>query len=155
MKLDKIDLEILRILQKEGRLPVAELATRIHLTTSPCSERVKRMEKSGIIESYHACLSAEKLSQALVIFIHISLDQTSMSIFDKFANVASDIDEIEECYSLTGDFDTMLKVRVKDISQYQHFMSTKLPLLPGIIRSKSEVVIKQFKKSSGLHIKNS
>ena len=152
MKLDKTDLEILDILQKEGRLPVAELATRIHLTTSPCAERVKRLEKTGVIESYHANLNAELLSQSLIIFIHISLDQTSMSIFETFAEVAQGINEIEECYSLTGDFDAMIKVRVKDIAKYQEFMSSKLALLPGILRTRSEVVIKQFKKSSGLNL---
>jgi len=152
MKLDKTDLEILTILQKEGRLPVAELATRIHLTTSPCSERVKRLEKKGVIQSYHARLSADLLEQSLIIFIHVSLDQTSMSIFEKFADTADSINEIEECYSLTGDFDAMIKVRVKDIAKYQDFMSNKLPLLPGILRTRSEVVIKQFKKSSGLSL---
>lgn len=152
MKLDKTDLAILNILQKEGRLPIAELATRIHLTTSPCSDRVKRLEKSGIIESYRACLSVEKLGLPLVVFIHVSLNQTSMSIFKQFAKVANEISEIEECYSVTGDFDATLKVRLKDIAQFQNFMATKFLDLPGITRSRSEVLIKQFKKSSGVSL---
>lgn len=152
MKLDKTDLAILNILQKEGRLPIAELATRIHLTTSPCSDRVKRLEKLGIIESYQACLSVEKLGLPLVIFIHVSLDQSNMSIFTQFAEVANEISEIEECYSVTGDFDVTLKIRVKDIAEFQDFMATKFLELPGIIRSRSEVLIKQFKKAFGVNL---
>lgn len=152
MKLDKTDLAILNILQKEGRVPIAELATRIHLTTSPCSDRVKRLEKLGIIESYQACLSVEKLGLPLVIFIHVSLNQTSKSIFTQFAEMANKINEIEECYSVTGDFDVTLKIRVKDILQFQEFMATKFLQLPGIVRSRSEVLIKQFKKTSGVSL---
>ncbi|PKG97321.1 Lrp/AsnC family transcriptional regulator [Paraglaciecola sp. MB-3u-78] len=152
MKIDKTDLAILNILQKEGRVPIAELASRIHLTTSPCSDRVKRLEKLGIIESYQACLSVEKLGLPLVIFIHVSLNQTSKSIFKQFAEVTNNMSEIEECYSVTGDFDVTLKIRMKDILQFQEFMATKFLELPGIVRSRSEVLIKQFKKTSGVSL---
>jgi Lrp/AsnC family leucine-responsive transcriptional regulator len=155
MKLDTTDIAILNILQKEGRLPIAELAPRIHLTTSPCSDRVKRLEKAGIIEAYQARLSSEKLGLPLVIFIHVSLDQTNNSrIFEEFATQTHDISEIEECYSVTGDFDVTLKVRVKDIAQFQDFMGSKFLELPGIVRSRSEVMIKQFKKASGVSLDN-
>lgn len=153
MKLDNTDKAILNILQKEGRLPIAELASRIHLTTSPCSDRVKRLEKAGIIEHYQARLSTDKLGLPLVIFIHVSLDQTNNnSIFEEFAAQTHDINEIEECYSVTGDFDVTLKLRVKDIAQFQEFMGSRFLQLPGIVRSRSEVMIKQFKKSSGVSL---
>ncbi|NMS52396.1 Lrp/AsnC family transcriptional regulator, partial [Vibrio parahaemolyticus] len=84
-QLDRIDLHILRVLHSRGRIPVVELAKLINLTTSPCSDRVKRLEKEGYINGYHAELNAEKLGLDVQVFIHIRLDQTSFSIFDKFA----------------------------------------------------------------------
>lgn len=81
------------------------------------------------------------------VFIHIRLDQTSFSIFERFAEAVADIPEIEACYSLSGDFDTMIKVRVKDMKAYQGFMSGKLGTLPGVIQTRSEFVIEEHKAS--------
>ncbi|EHK8983356.1 Lrp/AsnC family transcriptional regulator [Vibrio vulnificus] len=149
--LDRIDLQILRILHLKGRLPVVELAKQVNLTTSPCSERVKRLEKEGYIKGYHAELNAEKLGLDVQVFIHIRLDQTSFSIFEKFAKAVADMPEIEECYSLSGDFDTMIKVRVKSMKAYQEFMSSKLGTLPGVIQTCSEVVIEEHKTGFGVN----
>ncbi len=152
INLDEVDHKILSILQKEGRLPIVELAKRIHLTTTPCSDRVKRLECEGLINHYSAVISPEKLGLNLIIFIHVRLDQNSMMVFENFANAISAIDAIEECYSLTGEFDMMLKVRVADMSDYQMFMANNLPHLPGIIQSRSEVVIKEFKRFEGFQL---
>ncbi len=151
MDLDRIDKEILRLLHMKGRLPLVELAKQVNLTTSPCSDRVKRLEKEGYIKGYHAELNAEKLGLDVQVFIHIRLDQTSFSIFEKFADAVADMPEIEECYSLSGDFDTMIKVRVKDMKSYQHFMARKLGTLPGVIQTRSEVVIEEHKTNFGLN----
>ncbi|MEH0667382.1 Lrp/AsnC ligand binding domain-containing protein [Vibrio scophthalmi] len=151
MELDRIDKEILRALNIKGRLPIVELAKQVNLTTSPCSDRVKRLEKEGYIKGYHAELNPEKLGLDVQVFIHIRLDQTSFSIFDKFAQAVADIPEIEECYSLSGDFDTMIKVRVKDMKAYQSFMSSKMGTLPGVIQTRSEVVIEEHKTSFGIN----
>ncbi|WP_279348553.1 Lrp/AsnC family transcriptional regulator [Vibrio paucivorans] len=151
MDLDRIDREILRTLHLKGRLSMVELAKMVNLTTSPCSDRVKRLEKEGYIKGYHAELNSEKLGLDVQVFIHIRLDQTSFSIFEKFAEAVSLMPEIEECYSLSGDFDTMIKVRVKDMKAYQSFMSSKLGTLPGVIQTRSEVVIEEHKTSFGLN----
>ncbi|MET2900709.1 Lrp/AsnC ligand binding domain-containing protein [Vibrio rotiferianus] len=149
--MDRIDLQILSILHSKGRIPVVELAKLVNLTTSPCSERVKRLEKSGYINGYHAELNAEKLGLDVQVFIHIRLDQTSFSIFEKFAKAVELMPEIEECYSLSGDFDTMIKVRVKSMKAYQEFMSSKLGTLPGVIQTRSEVVIEEHKVGRGVN----
>ncbi|PKF49210.1 Lrp/AsnC family transcriptional regulator [Enterovibrio nigricans] len=151
ISLDRIDIEILRILQDNGRLPIVELAKRVNLTTTPCSERVKSLEREGYISGYHAALSAEKLGLDVLIFIHVRLDQTNLSIFDKFAKTALLIPEIEECYSLSGDFDAMIKVRVKNIKEYQKFMSTRIVELPGVIQTRSEIVIAEYKRGAGIN----
>ncbi|MDN3616244.1 MAG: Lrp/AsnC family transcriptional regulator [Vibrio gallaecicus] len=149
--LDRIDKEILRILHMKGRLPVVELAKQVNLTTSPCSDRLKRLEKEGFIKGYHAELCSEKLGLDVQVFIHIRLDQTSFSIFEKFAQAVEMMPEVEECYSLSGDFDTMIKVRVKDMKAYQAFMATKLGTLPGVIQTRSEVVIEEHKTGFGVN----
>ncbi|MEZ8825471.1 Lrp/AsnC family transcriptional regulator [Vibrio amylolyticus] len=151
MDLDRIDREILRTLRLQGRLSMVELAKQVNLTTSPCSDRVKRLEKEGYINGYHAELNPEKLGLDVQVFIHIRLDQTSFSIFEKFADAVSEMPEIEECYSLSGDFDTMIKVRVKDMKAYQVFMSSKLGTLPGVIQTRSEVVIEEHKCGFGVN----
>ncbi|WP_394244979.1 Lrp/AsnC family transcriptional regulator [Vibrio astriarenae] len=151
MELDRTDKEILRLLHLKGRLPVVELAKQVNLTTSPCSERVKRLEKEGFITGYHAELSPEKLGVDVQVFIHIRLDQSSFSIFEKFAKAVEDMPEVEECYSLSGDFDTMIKIRVKDMKAYQAFMSRKLGTLPGVIQTRSEVVIEEHKTGFGVN----
>ncbi|MDD1795542.1 Lrp/AsnC family transcriptional regulator [Enterovibrio sp. ZSDZ42] len=149
--LDRTDIEILRILQSNGRLPVVELAKRVNLTTTPCSERVKRLEREGYIAGYHADISADKLGLDVIVFIHMRLDQSNLSIFDKFAKSALLIPEIEECYSLSGDFDAMVKVRVKNIKAYQQFMSNRIVQLPGVIQTRSEIVIAEYKRSAGIN----
>lgn len=150
MELDRIDREILRVLHNQGRIAIVELARHVNLTTSPCSDRVKRLEKEGYITGYHAELNAEKLGLDVQVFIHIRLDQSSFSIFEKFAKAIEDMPEIESCYSLSGDFDTMIKVRVHSMKEYQHFMSQKLGNLPGVIQTRSEVVIEEHKTSFGV-----
>ncbi|MDR9828240.1 Lrp/AsnC ligand binding domain-containing protein [Vibrio sp. FNV 38] len=151
MELDRTDKEILRLLHLKGRLPVVELAKQVNLTTSPCSERVKRLEKEGYILGYHAELNPEKLGADVQVFIHIRLDQSSFSIFDKFAKAVEDMPEVEECYSLSGDFDAMIKIRLKDMKAYQVFMSKKLGTLPGVIQTRSEVVIEEHKTGFGVN----
>ncbi|BBM67429.1 AsnC family transcriptional regulator [Vibrio alfacsensis] len=150
-QLDRIDLQILRILHSKGRLPIVELAKQVNLTTSPCSERVKRLEREGYINGYHAEINAEKLGLDVQVFIHIRLDQTSFSIFEKFAQAVELLPEVEECYSLSGDFDTMIKVRVKNMKAYQEFMSSKMGTLPGVIQTRSEVVIEEHKTGYGVN----
>ncbi|AXY03578.1 winged helix-turn-helix transcriptional regulator [Vibrio alfacsensis] len=150
-QLDRIDLQILRLLHSKGRLPIVELAKHVNLTTSPCSERVKRLEREGYINGYHAEINAEKLGLDVQVFIHIRLDQTSFSIFEKFAQAVELLPEVEECYSLSGDFDTMIKVRVKSMKAYQEFMSSKMGTLPGVIQTRSEVVIEEHKTGYGVN----
>ena len=147
--LDKTDIKILKILQKEGRLSVVRLAKRVNLTTTPCAERLKRLERKGVIKDYQANINPDKVSLQISIFIQIRLDQTSMSVFDRFTEAVKDIPEIEESYLLTGSFDAMIKVRVADMSDYRQFMSTELRRLPGIIHSQSQVVTEKLKHSYG------
>jgi len=152
IELDKTDLKILKILQSEGRLPVVELAKRIHLTTTPCTERLKRLERIGIINGYKANLDAEKLGLEMCVFIQLRLDQSNqseVSIFKQFAQAVKNMPEIEESYLLTGSFDALIKVRVANMSAYRDFMTKRLIKLPGILQSQSQVVTDEIKPATG------
>lgn len=151
-KLDRIDIRIINILKKEGRINITDLAREINLTPTPCNERVKRLEQEGIIDHFSVVLDPARLGLTICVWIMIRLDQSSMAVFSEFGQTVKDFDEIEECFLMTGDFDVMMKVRVKDMEAYQHFMRTKLPNLPGIIQTKSQVVIEEVKKSTGPNI---
>lgn len=149
--LDRIDRLILNLLHSHGRLPVVELAKMVNLTTSPCSDRVKRLERDGYILGYRAELNPDKLGLDVQVFIHIRLDQTSFSIFEKFAKATDSLAEIEACYSVSGDFDSMIKVRVKNMKAYQEFMAKKLGQLPGVIQTRSEFIIEEHKANFGVN----
>ena len=111
MELDRIDREILRILHAHGRLPIVELAKRVNLTTSPCSDRVKRLEKERFITGYHAELNSEKLGLDVQVFIHIRLDQSSFSVFEKFAKAVDDLPSEEEQALFVQTFRKLLRAK--------------------------------------------
>ena len=104
-KLDRIDRMILDILQNEGRIAISELASRVSLSTTPCSERVKRLERDGIIMGYHARLNPKHLDRNLLVFLEISLSAKSGDVFEQVAKDLMEIPEVQECHLISGDFD--------------------------------------------------
>ena len=97
-QLNRIDRNILRVLQKDARTSFAELARQVGLSTTPCKERVKRLEREGVIRNYQAILDPEFLDAALVVFVQIRLNRTSQDIFEEFTRSAYDLPEVQECY---------------------------------------------------------
>ena len=106
--LSSIDKKILRELQKDGRISYAELARRVGLTTTPCLERVKRMEREGVIAGYTTLLDPASLKAALVVFVQIRLTRTSQDIFAKFKKAAIALPTVQECYLVSGNFDYLI-----------------------------------------------
>jgi len=151
--LDRIDKRILAELQKDGRLANVELANRVGLTPSPCLERVKRLEKDGIIEGYRAILNPEKLGSGLVVFVEIQLQRTSPDVFEEFKEAVKDLDAIQECHLVSGDFDYLLKSRVGDMREYRRLLGETLLKLPSVSSSKSYVVMEDVKDSMVIRIK--
>ena len=150
--LDRIDRQILAILQEHGRLSVTELAARVNLTATPCGERVKRLEADGFIDGYSARVNAQRMGMTMLVYMLIRLEQSAAGVFNQFAQAAELMDEIEECSLVTGDFDVLLKIRVKDMQAYRDFMNTHLHKLPGVTQTKSQVVIEQVKNRVGISI---
>ncbi len=103
--LDRIDLKILDILQREGRISVTELADRVNLSATPCSDRVKRMERDGVITGYHARVNPSALGKNLLVFLEIKLSAKSGDVFDKVKKELLYVPEVMECHLVSGDFD--------------------------------------------------
>lgn len=152
-KTDRIDKNILFELQKDGRLSNVELSKRVGLSPTPCLERVKRLEKEKYITGYQANLSAVKLDLALLVFVEITLTKTSPDVFDDFAAAVHELDVIQECHLVSGDFDFLLKTRVKDMLAYRQLLGDTLLRLPAVSESRTYVVMDEIKSSNMLPIK--
>ncbi len=151
--LDRIDRNILRELQKNARLSYVELADKVGLSTSPCLERVKRLENDGWIKSYNAKLSASKLEASLLVFVEISLNYNSGDVFNEFRDSVSRWPEILECHLVSGDFDYLLKIRIADMKAYRDLLGQIVLELPGVRDSRTLVAMETVKESSELLIK--
>jgi Lrp/AsnC family transcriptional regulator, leucine-responsive regulatory protein len=145
--LDRIDQQILEILQKEGRIAMSELATRVHLSTTPCSERVKRLERDGIIMGYHARLNPKMVDRNLLVFLEIKLSAKSGDVFDQVAENLSQLPEVLECHLISGEFDYLVKARLKEMSAYRRLLGDLLKQLPASASSHSYVVMEEVKET--------
>tara|TARA_A100001011_G_C14103331_1_gene753793 strand:+ start:304 stop:762 length:459 start_codon:yes stop_codon:yes gene_type:complete len=147
-----MDKKILRELQQKGRITFAELANRVGLSTSPCLERVKRMEREGVISGYTALLNPKYFKAGLVVFVQIRLARTAQDIFEDFKSAAARLDEVQECYLVSGNFDYLIKARVEDMDAYRKFLGETLLTLPGVLESTSYVVMEQVKETMNVPI---
>ncbi len=145
--LGRIDRNILRELQRNGRLTYAELARSVGLTSTPCMERVKRLEREGFIKAYAAILEPEKVDASFVVFVMVRVARTSPSVFDEFEAAIKALPEVQECYLVSGNFDFLLKARVADMSAYREFYGEKLLAFPGIQESISYTAMEQVKET--------
>ena len=146
-QLDRIDRNIVRLLQRDARIAHTELARRVGLSTTPCKERVRRLEREGVIQHYQAVLDPAALDRALVVFVQIRLSRTSQDIFEQFTAAALDLPEVQECYLVSGNFDYLIKARVADMNAYRDLLGETLLTLPGVQESTSYVVMEQVKES--------
>jgi DNA-binding Lrp family transcriptional regulator len=150
MKLDTIDLRILRELQQDGGLSNVELARRVHLSPSPCLARVKALEAGGVIERYVALANAKALGLGLNVFISISLKEQSKSSLADFEQRIAEHDEVMECYLMTGDSDYLIRVAVPDIGALERFILEQLTPIPGIEKIRSSFALKQVRYKTAL-----
>jgi Lrp/AsnC family leucine-responsive transcriptional regulator len=146
-ELSRIDRNILRTLQQEGRLSYAELARRVGLTTTPCIERVRRLERDGVITGFSALINPRAVGAALVVFVQIRLSRTSQDNFEQFKAAATELPEVQECYLVSGNFDYLIKARVADMAAYREFLGETLLGLPGVQESTSYVVMETVKET--------
>ncbi len=145
IRLDERDLEILAILQKEGRITSAALAARVNLSPTPTWERVKRLEKAGIIEGYGARLSPGAFGPATVVFMEAELDSHRTADFDRFEAAVQEVPEIVGCWAVGGGIDYLLKVVARDVDTYQRLVDRLLTADIGLRRYYTYVVTKPVK----------
>ena len=144
--LDEIDLRILRALQKDGRKTNSALAEEVGLSTSPCWQRLKRLEEDGYIEGYTALLNQEHLGFPEIVFVELSLDKHDEQTLQRFGEDLRRVPEILEVYLVSGDSDYLLKVAVSGTRGYEQFLARTIYKLPYIKQSKSTFTLRCLKK---------
>lgn len=146
-KLDKIDLSILKILQENSKITNLELSKKIGLSPAPTLERVKKLEATDIIESYHAKVNAEKIGLNVRTFVLVSLAWNKENALENFLEKISKINEITEGYIVTGDGDFLLKIITKDIPSYEQLLFKKLSQIEEVERLKTFMTLSKVKKT--------
>ena len=151
-ELDRIDRKILRQLQSDARLSITELAERVGLSATPCAERVRHLEREGIIQGYHARLDPHALGQSLLVFVELKLAQKSGPIFDEFRRKVVKLPNVLDCHLVSGDFDYLIKARIPGMSDYRKMLGDMLLALPAARESRSYIVMEEVKESLALTI---
>ncbi|MBK1897298.1 Lrp/AsnC family transcriptional regulator [Chryseobacterium paridis] len=146
--LDEKDLSILRLLQKDAKLSVRDISTRINLSPTPTHERIKRMEKSGIIKEYTAVLDRKKVNKGMMVVCMIALNAHNKKMATKFIEQVSKLKEVVEFYNISGDFDFMLKILAPNMDEFHDFFVNKLSEIEGIGQTKSIFVMNSIKEST-------
>ncbi len=124
--LDEKDMAILRLLQHNARITVKEISDKIHLSTTPVHERIKRMEEAGVIKQYATLVDYAKVKKGLMVICYVSLKQHNKSAGTKFIKMIQEMNEVVECYNISGEFDFMLKVMAENMDAYYDFHVNKL-----------------------------
>lgn len=145
--IDAKDLQIIRELQQDGRLTNQELAARVNLSPSPCLRRVRLLEEAGVITGYSADVDPRACGLSITAFIRIALQRHERDAVANFEHSIRRIDEILDCYLLTGEADYMLRVVVADLEEYERFVRGRLHAIPGISSMKTSLVYGTVKSS--------
>ncbi|GAB3901207.1 Lrp/AsnC family transcriptional regulator [Larkinella knui] len=148
IQVDKIDRQIMALLQENAQLTIQEIGQRINLSKSPVHERIKRLEREGVIEKYVTLLNKKKLGNLLVVFCHVTLDKQTRDTFVEFDQAIAELPEIMECNLVSGTFDYLLKIVVHDMEAYNRFYQERLSVIPGILNISSFFVMSEVKNTT-------
>lgn len=148
--LDNKDLQILQLLQQNARMTVKEISEKVHLSTTPTHERIKRMEGSGVIKQYTTLLDPQKVGKGLVVICYVSLKQHSKNAGSKFIKTIMALNEVVECFNISGEFDFMLKVVARDMNDYYYFHVNKLSQAENVGHMQSVFVMGIIKQTHQL-----
>lgn len=151
-KLDDRDEDILRALQENARLTNKELAAKVHLSTTPTYERVKRLERQGFIKQYATILDASKLNKGFAVFCSIKLRRLNSEMAMAFTEMVKQIPEVTECYNISGSFDYLLRIQSPDMQYYQKFLLNVIGRHDNIASIESTFVMEEVKHEYGVSI---
>lgn len=150
--MDLTDKKILQLLQKDATLTHKQLASLLNLSISPIHERIKRLERAGIIEKYVALVNSSKLDKSLVAFTNITLKEHTKSYLQKFESDIKTVPEVIECYHIAGIYDYLLKILVRDMNEYQSVIMNKLAAMENIHNVQSSFVMTEVVYSTAVPV---
>ena len=150
--LDQIDRNILRTLQKDGRITNQDLANKSGVSPSACFDRLRKLREQGYVTDIVALLDPAKLDRSLLVFIEVRLDRTTNNVFETFAAAVQRMPEILECHMVAGGFDYLLKTRVENMAAYRRFLGDSLTHMTGIRETRTYAVLEEVKYTTSLPI---
>ena len=150
LRLDEIDLKILRLLQENCDLNINEIGEEVGLSHTPCWRRIKKLEDTGVIEARKCILNAEHVNLDVSIFVFVRLDTHSSEILESFEAATKNIPEILQCYTMSGEFDYLLRVVVKSVREYEKTIKGKLLKLPNVGLMNSNFALNEIKNTTAL-----
>lgn len=153
-RLDRFDLAIVRHLQEDGRLANARLAELVHLSESSCLRRVRALEASGLIEGYTALIDQRRAGFPVDVFVNLTLRRQDQPDLESFERAVREIPEVMECYLMTGEFDYLVRVAVRDMSDFERVHNQALTRLPNVARVHSSIAIRRVKRGQVLPLEN-
>ena len=146
--MDSIDKKLLQLLQADTKKTTKELSLKLNLSVTAVYERIKKLEREGIIDKYVVLLNRNKINKGFVVFCHLKLLQHTKEFINQFEKEVIKLDEVLECFHVSGDYDYILKICVKDMEEYREFMVTKLTTLQHIGSTHSTFMIGEVKNST-------
>lgn len=152
MILDETDKKILRLLQVDAHLTLKDISNKINLSLTPVHDRVKRLEKEGIIKKYVSILDKKKLGKNIMVYCQVTLVKQTFEVSEGFNQAIMEMPEVMECNFISGNFDYMLKIILPDMESYHHFHQKKLSVLPGVSLISSFFIISEVKSTTVLPI---
>ena len=151
-QLDKVDIDILRELQRDSRLSVRELAARVHRSATPVFERLRRLESEGVIKGYTLNIDFEKVGRDFIVFCNVKLRRINTEIHERFAAEVAAMNEVTECYNISGQFDYLLKIQASSMKTYREFVLNVLGAMPEVYSFESTFVMDELKHDYGISI---
>ena len=143
--LDRIDQSIIRELQKNSRITVTELASRVGLSKTPCQVRMRRLEEHGYITGYTALVNQTKLGLSHIAFAQVTMNDTSSSALTAFNKAVQNVSAVEQCHMIAGNFDYLLKVRTRNMQEYRQVLGEEISALPHVLQTSTFVVMENVK----------
>ncbi|RMA58817.1 Lrp/AsnC family transcriptional regulator [Ulvibacter antarcticus] len=153
MRLDQTDKQILKYLQQDCKQTNKELSSKLNLSVTAVYERIKKLERDGIIDKYVSLLNKDKIGLGLIVFCQIKLAQHSKEYLTKFETEVTKLEEVLECFHVSGEYDYLLKVLVEDMKHFRNFMVTKLTTIQHIGSTQSSFTISEVKNTTTITIK--
>ncbi|QIP16709.1 Lrp/AsnC family transcriptional regulator [Spirosoma aureum] len=148
VNLDSIDHKILGLLQENAQLTIQEIGQRINLSKTPVHERIKRLEREGVIDRYVTILDKKKLGNILMVYCQVTLDRQTRDAFADFDAAVRELPEVLECNRVSGTFDYLLKIVSRDMETYNRFYQEQLSVIPGTLHISSFFVMAEVKNST-------